>query len=289
MRQVADEAHRVRQQHLSAARKLNRAELGIERSEHARGLEDACTRNRVEQCAFPGVGIAHEGNGGDRDRFATPALLGADAPDGLQFAAQLQHAALNAAPIRLELCFTGSARADAAAELGHSFAAAGQPGQHVFELRQFYLELAFARSRMAGENIQDELGAVDDPAGQRVLQVAQLGWAQIVVDDGNICLRRSRDPGDLFHFAAAHERRRVGFGTMLHNLGRNAGPGADDQLAELRKARVLVGWDRVWAGSYLGRIARLGCAAGQRSPLRPKNDRDQQCPFRGRTGRVQRH
>jgi hypothetical protein len=40
-----------------------------------------------------------------------------------------------------------------------------EAGQLVFELREFYLELAFAGLGMAGEDVEDELRTVDDVAG----------------------------------------------------------------------------------------------------------------------------
>jgi len=41
----------------------------------------------------------------------------------------------------------------------------GEAGQLVFELCEFYLELAFASLGVAGEDVEDELRTVDDVAG----------------------------------------------------------------------------------------------------------------------------
>ena len=60
------------------------------------------------------------------------------------------------------LRFAGAAGADAAAQPRHLGAPAGEPRQQVVQLRQFHLKLALAGARAAGEDIQDELGAVDD-------------------------------------------------------------------------------------------------------------------------------
>ena len=59
----------------------------------------------------------------------------------------------------------GTAGSDAAAKLRHGATAFGEAGQLVFELREFYLELAFAGLGMAGEDVEDELRTVDDVAG----------------------------------------------------------------------------------------------------------------------------
>ena len=78
-------------------------------------------------------------------------------------------AALDAAPVGFELGLAGAACADAAAQLGHGFAAPGQPRQHVFKLRQLDLELAFASAGVTGEDVQNQLGAIEHPARQRGL------------------------------------------------------------------------------------------------------------------------
>ena len=83
-------------------------------------------------------------------------------------------ALLNAAAIGFKLGFSWSAGADAATELRHGFAAPGEAGEHVFELRQLHLQLAFAGAGVAGEDVEDQLGAVKHAAGKRGLKVAQL-------------------------------------------------------------------------------------------------------------------
>ena len=75
---------------------------------------------------------------------------------------------------RFRALFPGAARADAAAETRHLRAMAGQPRQQVIQLREFDLQLAFARAGAAGKNIQDELRAVDDFAIERAFEVALL-------------------------------------------------------------------------------------------------------------------
>ncbi len=61
-----------------------------------------------------------------------------------------------------------------------------KPRQQVIQLRQFHLQAAFASARARGENIQDELGAVDDFGVQRLFQVALLGGGEVVVEDDHV-------------------------------------------------------------------------------------------------------
>ena len=83
----------------------------------------------------------------------------------MELGLDLVDAKVDLAAIGLELGFARAAGSDAPAKLRHGATAFGEPGQLVFELCEFYLELAFARPGMAGEDVEDELRTVDDVAG----------------------------------------------------------------------------------------------------------------------------
>src|SRR6202034_4916863 len=138
----------------------------------------------------------------------------------------LQNASLDATPVGFELGFARASCADAAAELGHGFAAAGESRQHVFKLRELDLQLAFAGAGVTGKDIEDELGAIDHSARQRIFEVAKLGWAEVVIDDGDTGLRGGSDRRQLLHFSAAYEGCGVSFGAMLDHLRGDGGGGA---------------------------------------------------------------
>ena len=95
-------------------------------------------------------------------------------------------APLNLAAIRFELGFAWASGADAAAELRHSFALAGEARKHVLELGKLDLELALACAGVTGKYVEDELRAVKDTARQRCLKVAQLGGCKVVVKENQI-------------------------------------------------------------------------------------------------------
>ncbi len=67
----------------------------------------------------------------------------------------------HAAPVDLELGFARTPAADAARKAGHGRVLGDQPGQHVVQLRQLHLQLALPAARALGENVQNQLGAVD--------------------------------------------------------------------------------------------------------------------------------
>src|SRR5256885_8529327 len=68
----------------------------------------------------------------------------------------------------------GATAATLAAEARHRRSLSAQAGQHVIQLRQFDLQLAFAAPRMTRENIENQLGAVDHPTFGGFLDVSLL-------------------------------------------------------------------------------------------------------------------
>ena len=61
-----------------------------------------------------------------------------------------------------------------------------QPRQQVLQLRQLHLQLAFPRARAPGEDVEDELRAIDDLAADRLFDVPQLRRRQLVVEDDDV-------------------------------------------------------------------------------------------------------
>jgi hypothetical protein len=207
------------------------------------------------------------------------ALLRTHPPDVLQLPLELQEPALDLAPIGLELGFAGTSRPDSASELGHRCAPSSEPGQHVLQLRQFYLKVAFAATSMAGKNVENKLGAVDDPDWQGLFKVSELGGAEVVIeqDKGGLC--RFRNGRDLFDLAFADQRGRIRFGPSLQDFGDHLGPRAGNQLAKFREGRAAV--DRRGATALLcygigahilGSFSRQG--RGTRQSLWPGDELD---------------
>ena len=230
--QIANEADCIRQQNLAPAWQFDGAELRVECGEHARGRKHLGAGDRVEERALAGVGVANQSNGRYGDSFAALALLAADAADGVERALEVINAALDAAAIGFELGFAGPASADAAAELGHGFAAAGEARQHVFELSELDLELALARAGVTGKDVEDELRAIENAAGQGGFEIAQLRGRKVVIEENQIGLRRGGDGSDLFDFSGADERGGIGTRAALDEFGGYLAAGAQQQFAK---------------------------------------------------------
>ncbi len=73
--QIADKSDGIGEQHPAPAGQFDGAQFGVERRKHPRRLQDVSPGQTVEQRAFAGVGVAHQGHGGNRNRFAPLALL----------------------------------------------------------------------------------------------------------------------------------------------------------------------------------------------------------------------
>ena len=98
-----------------------------------------------------------------------------------------------------------------------------KPRQQIIQLRQLHLQLAFARAGAPGENIQDQLGAVDDLDVQRFFQIALLGGRQIVVEDHHGRIVEMDLRLELVDFAGADQRGRI-----------RPRPGLDEALGHAR-------------------------------------------------------
>ncbi len=81
----------------------------------------------------------------------------------------------------------------------------GKPGQHVIQLRQLHLKLAFPAARAAGKNIKDELGAVNDLQVDDLLKIAELRGGKVVVKNHQVRVQGLRFRADLLHLAASQQ------------------------------------------------------------------------------------
>src|SRR5690606_11533093 len=126
--------------------------------------------------------------------------------------------------------------ADAAAEPGQFGAASRQPGQQVAQLRQFHLQLALAGPCPLGEDIQDQLGAVQHTGVEGLLQVAGLGGAEVVVENDQVSAGFGHLPRQFLQLAAADEIRRVRAAAPLGDDAYRLGPGGADQFLQFQAA-----------------------------------------------------
>ena len=103
-----------------------------------------------------------------------------------RFVFDLLDPAGDAPPVRFQLGLARTSRADSAAQPRHLHAVAGQPRQQVVQLGEFHLQAAFPGVGARGEDIENQLGSIDDFRVERLFQVALLGGSQVVVEDHDI-------------------------------------------------------------------------------------------------------
>ena len=182
-------------------------------------------------------------------------------------AAQQRHARCDFAPVDFELRFTGTARADAAAEPRERDARADQVRLAVAQLRELDLQLAFARARVLREDVEDQHRAVDDRQRHDLFEVDALARAQIVEHHQDVGVEFfGRALGDLARFAAADQRRRI-------DVRQASGPSRRRSSTPVARAARRTPRTRAPAA----RRDRRGRRRDQQRALRPRRDGAQTC------------
>ncbi len=154
-------------------------------------------------------------------------------PHPLQIPFDLVNSLVNLALVRLQLGLSRTARPDSPTQAGQFHSPPPQSRQPVVELGQLDLQLSLPGSRTAGEDIQDELGSVDDFAVEDALDVALLGRGKVVVEDhgvGPVPIQQSLQEIQL---PFADQIRRVIAGPLLQQAGGHPGSGGGSQGSQL--------------------------------------------------------
>jgi hypothetical protein len=144
-------------------------------------------------------------------------------------------APINLSPVGFQLSFARSAGANAAAKLRHLHTTPGQPRKHVFELRKFDLQLALTSAGVPREDIEDQLGAINNAGVNNALDIALLRRREIVVEQNNVGGNRGRRARDLFELSFADQCGRVGSVLALGKFSGNLRARARGQRPEFVK------------------------------------------------------
>ena len=147
--------------------------------------------------------------------------------------------------VLFELRLAGAADADAAAVIPRQVGPhLLQPRQRVFQLGQLDLQPGLRRAGPGGEDVEDQLAAVEDLDAGRLFQVADLGRGEVVVEDDDVgvggldaalatprpCPCRCRWPGLMscrFWVSSPTTVGAGGVGQAAQLVQRVAGPRAD--------------------------------------------------------------
>jgi hypothetical protein len=107
-----------------------------------------------------------------------------------------------------------------------------EPRQRILELRQLDGQPGLVRLRTAGENIENDLGAVEHLDAERFFQVADLRRREIVVEDHHVGVGRVDEQLDLFDLAVPDVGGRIGRLSLLGEPADNFGARRFDQAGE---------------------------------------------------------
>ncbi len=185
---------------------------------------------RVQQRRLADVRVTGERNG--RRLRAPPSFSSHVAllAQVLQASSQERDSSPRQATVGLELRLSRAARADTAAETLEVLPHSPHARQVVLELRELDLELAFSAQRVLGEDVEDQLCAIDDTSLERVLEGALLRRVELAVDEEHLRARLLVGALQLLELALAEIRSPVGARPVLD--------GRPDRLDE-RRARKL--------------------------------------------------
>ena len=252
---LADEPDRVGEQHARVLSQIHLARERVERREQAvLDVDVRAPRHAAQDGGLARVRVAHERRlVRPRARLALhrAVLLHVREP----FLQQLD-AVVDQPAVRLELRLARPAHADAAAELLEVRPHPRQPRQRVLQLGELDLHLGFARPRAGGEDVEDELRAIDHARAERLFDVVPLARRELVVEDDQRGVLLADHRLELLQLPLAQIRPGVRALELLRELPDDDGPRRIREALEL--AQMLV-----------ERLARAGPLDGRPHEERP--------------------
>src|SRR4029077_7841201 len=106
--------------------------------------------------------------------FAQLALNRARLSARFYFALHPRYSILHAATVHFQLGFTRTARSNSTSLSRQVMPHPGQSRQQILQLRELDLQSAFTAPRALRENIENQLGAIENFARQQIFQIASL-------------------------------------------------------------------------------------------------------------------
>ena len=150
----------------------------------------------------------------------------------LEVTLQAGNALLHAATVHLELGFAGAPRADAAGLARKVRPHAGQPREKILQLGQLDLQAPLAAAGAAGEDVEDELRAVENLARGDAFEVPPLRRGKLVVEDDGTRTVLGAQPGDLLGLPLADVVGRCRMVQLLRHGVHHLGPRGGGEFAQ---------------------------------------------------------
>ncbi len=146
---------------------------------------------------------------------------------------EIPQAAPDPPPLDLDLLLARPAPGSDSAALAVVVPGADQAGQEVVQLGRLHLEASLVGPRVLGEDVEDQLGPVDDPGFQLPLQVSLLTGAQIFVADQQVIDLRLAQRLQVVELALADEERGIDLRAPLHLGADHLATGGAGQVGQL--------------------------------------------------------
>ena len=170
MGNLVDKTDGIDDHHFIAAGQTQRARGRVKRRKQFVFDKHAGARERVHQSRFARVGISDQRHGRETALHGAPCVAAPRVRSTvLKPMLEMADALANAPSIDFQLRLAGTAGADTAAEPRQMGPLARQARQQIFELRQLDLQLALVAARALGEDIENQLTAIDDADFERRL------------------------------------------------------------------------------------------------------------------------
>jgi hypothetical protein len=140
-------------------------------------------------------------------------------PDLLDLSVEVSHPLADSPPLNLDLLLAKTPASphptSTPTNLSVICVCADESGQKVMEACGLDLQAAFMSARVLGEDLQDDLGAVEHPRLQLQLEVALLSRAQVLIADDKVELAFHLHGAQSFHLAHADEMGGIDLGATL--------------------------------------------------------------------------
>ena len=241
--QVADEPDRVGKHQRVAAAQIPPLDPGGQRRKQLAVGKRAAGGEVIEQRGLARVGVADEADG-VMVEVATLHLADLALPNAVQLLPELAQPPLDDPPVDLQLLFAGTAGADAdrrpADDLLQMVPHCSKTRIGVLQLGDFHLKLGGVGRGPVGEDVEDELAAVDHLALRGLLHRPDLARREVVVKDDQRGPGRSDQVGQLARLALAEKRPSAGLVARLDQLADHDGPRGLREFPQLAERIVRI-------------------------------------------------
>ena len=228
--EVADEADGIGEDDFFELWEAQTAARRVERGKELIFGIDAGVCQDVEKRRFSGVCVADEAENGDVLSVALLALKFAACFAVFELALQGLHAFAGFSAVHFEFRFARPAAADAAREAAHGGVFVDEFGEIVFELGEFDLELSVDGFCALGEDVEDELRAIEDFVRERLGDDARLRRGEFAIEDDEFGVIVEGMKLDLLQFPRTDEAFGVGRFSALFDDAHDVDAGRSAQF-----------------------------------------------------------